>query len=88
VDSSLLVTLASQALGERVLAVTADSPLLPRADLRDARALARRLKLRHRVRRTAGMPRRRLATNPPDRLEEYRTGSLNEALRQSVGNQG
>ncbi len=67
VDSSLLVTMASQVLGERVLAVTADSPTLPRADLRDAAALARHLKLRHRVIHTEEMKNPAFVANAADR---------------------
>ena len=44
VDSTAVLALAIQSLGvERVVAVTADSPSLPRADLDEARALAERL---------------------------------------------
>lgn len=53
VDSTLLAHLACEALGRnRVLAVTADSPSLSRADLQEAEQLARHLGLPHRVIRT------------------------------------
>lgn len=41
VDSALLAVAAREALGEKMLAVIADSPSLPRAELAEARALAR-----------------------------------------------
>ncbi len=48
VDSTLLATLARDVLGrENVLAVTADSPSLSRADLEEAQHLARVLDLEH-----------------------------------------
>ena len=50
VDSTLLAALARQTLGRaNVLAVTADSPSLARADLEDARRLATQLDLDHLV---------------------------------------
>ncbi|HEU5088993.1 MAG TPA: TIGR00268 family protein, partial [Roseiflexaceae bacterium] len=41
VDSVLLAKIAQETLGERALAVTADSPSLPRRELREAEELAR-----------------------------------------------
>ncbi|MFQ5745475.1 MAG: ATP-dependent sacrificial sulfur transferase LarE [Acidobacteriota bacterium] len=49
VDSALVAGLAHQALGERALAITADSPAVPRLQLQEARNFARALGLRHRV---------------------------------------
>lgn len=47
VDSTALLQACKAALGDRVVAVTADSPSLPRAELAEARALAERLGVRH-----------------------------------------
>lgn len=47
VDSTALLHACHQELGERVVAVTADSPSLPRAELADAEDLARSLGVRH-----------------------------------------
>lgn len=50
VDSTLLAALARRTLGkQRVLAITADSPSMARADLADAQQLAAELDLDHRV---------------------------------------
>ena len=50
VDSSVLAALAKKALGpQAVLLATVDSPLVPRADLVDAVAVAEQLGLRHLV---------------------------------------
>jgi uncharacterized protein len=50
VDSSYLLSVCIDALGpERVIALTADSPLLPRAELATAREVARLLGAQHRV---------------------------------------
>ncbi len=47
VDSTFLLAEARQALGERVLALTAHSPSVPRAEREEARGLAARLGARH-----------------------------------------
>jgi uncharacterized protein len=47
VDSSVLMAVAAEELGERVLAVTAVSPVYPRRELALARETARRLGVRH-----------------------------------------
>ena len=49
VDSSFLAVMAHQKLGTRCLAVTASSPSLAPWELKEARELAKRLGLRHRV---------------------------------------
>ncbi|MGH3239689.1 MAG: ATP-dependent sacrificial sulfur transferase LarE [Spirillospora sp.] len=67
VDSSLLAYLAHQELGERALAVTADSPSLARTELADARAQAERLGMRYRVVQTREMDDERYAANRADR---------------------
>ncbi len=47
-DSTLLLACCLQVLGaERVLAITADSPTLPRSELAEAQALAKELGARH-----------------------------------------
>jgi pyridinium-3,5-biscarboxylic acid mononucleotide sulfurtransferase len=48
VDSSLLLTVAVEVLGARVLAVTATSETYPERELIEARSLARQLAVRHR----------------------------------------
>ena len=52
VDSSYLLAVAHGALGERVLAVTADSPSLTRASLAEAEAFCRARGIRHAVVKT------------------------------------
>lgn len=68
VDSAVLLALATEALGrDGVLAVTGDSPSLPRRDLDDARRVARELGVEHRVARTAEMDRADYRANRGDR---------------------
>jgi uncharacterized protein len=49
IDSTVVAQAAQLALGERAVAVTADSPSVPRAEIDDARALAQRIGIRHRL---------------------------------------
>ncbi len=49
VDSALLALIANQELGANALALTAASPSLPRADLEEARELARQFDFAHTV---------------------------------------
>jgi pyridinium-3,5-biscarboxylic acid mononucleotide sulfurtransferase len=53
IDSTVVAQAAQLALGDRALAVTADSPSVPRAEIEDARRLAQRIGIVHRVIPTA-----------------------------------
>ena len=52
VDSALVAWVAHQELGDRSLAVTADSPAVPRSQLSDARSFAAATGMRHEIMRT------------------------------------
>ncbi len=67
VDSTALLHACCEALGERVVAVTADSPSLPRAELDEARALARGIGARHVVLATDELARPGYRANAGDR---------------------
>src|SRR5262245_5258063 len=49
IDSTVVAQAAQLALGDRAVAVTADSPSVPRAEVAEAIALAGRIGIRHRV---------------------------------------
>jgi uncharacterized protein len=49
IDSTVVAQAAHLALGDRAVAVTADSPSVPRAEIEDARRLAERIGIRHQV---------------------------------------
>jgi uncharacterized protein len=49
IDSTVVAKAAYLTLGDRALAVTADSPSVPRAELDDARRLAQEIGIRHRL---------------------------------------
>jgi len=67
VDSTFLLAAAVEALGDRVLAVTARSPSVPRRELREAVELARQLGVRHRIVETTEFDDPTFRANPPDR---------------------
>ena len=52
IDSTVVAKAACLALGDRAVAVTADSPSVPRSELADARRLAALIGIRHEVIRT------------------------------------
>jgi pyridinium-3,5-biscarboxylic acid mononucleotide sulfurtransferase len=67
VDSALLAQAAHEALGERAIAMTADSPSLPRRELAEARRLAQQIGIRHLVFTSHEMDDSRYIANPIDR---------------------
>lgn len=67
-DSSYLLAVCVDVLGhDNVLALTADSPLTPRTELAQARAVAAQLGARHIVLRSEDLDNPNIASNPPDR---------------------
>jgi uncharacterized protein len=67
VDSTFLAEIAHRVLGAAALAVTADSPSLPRTELQAVEELARSRGWRHRVVATAELADERYTANPLDR---------------------
>ena len=67
VDSTLLLKVAHDCLGEQVLAVTAVSPSLPAHEREEAEALARQIGARHRWLESDEMGDARFVANDPNR---------------------
>jgi uncharacterized protein len=67
VDSTFLLAVATECLGENVLAVTGLSPSVPAAEREQAAALARRIGARHVFIETAELDRPGYVANAPDR---------------------
>src|SRR5262245_45259115 len=67
VDSAYLAVTAAQVLGDRALAVTAESPSYPDAHRQIARRVARDFALRHEVVQTAELERPEYRANPANR---------------------
>ena len=73
VDSVLLARVAHDVLGDKALAVTADSPSLPRRELREAQELARISGIRHLLIKTEEVNDPRYAANPENRCYYCKT---------------
>ena len=67
VDSTFLLAVAVECLGENVLAVTGLSPSVPAVEREEAAALVKRLGARHRFIETAELTRPEYVANAPDR---------------------
>lgn len=67
VDSTFLLVMARKVLGERVAAITADSPLHPRRETVAAVALARSMGIRHVLVPSGEMAVAEFTANPPNR---------------------
>jgi len=80
VDSTFLVSAAHELLGDRVLAVTAASPVHPRRELSQARRLARQLGVRHRIIRSRELEDRRFLQNDPQRCYHCKRGLFTQLL--------
>jgi uncharacterized protein len=73
VDSSLVAALASRALGERALAITAVSPALATGELAGASEVARAVGIRHETIATAELQREDYRRNGNDRCYHCKT---------------
>jgi uncharacterized protein len=87
-DSSYLLAACVDGLGaERVLALTADSPLTPRAELDGARQLANQLGVRHIVLPSNDLANPGIVANPPDRCYHCKFSRF-EVLLEVARNEG
>ncbi|HUT69532.1 MAG TPA: ATP-dependent sacrificial sulfur transferase LarE [Desulfatiglandales bacterium] len=67
VDSTLLLRVAKDVLGNKVLAVTASSTVYPSEEIEQAKALAHNLKARHEIIETRELTNPKFVSNPKDR---------------------
>lgn len=67
IDSTLLAALAKLAVGKNAIAVTADSPSLPKSELEEARKLAEEIGIEHMVIRTEELDDPNYVSNPANR---------------------
>jgi len=80
VDSTFLLSAAHEVLGDCVLAVTAASPVHPRRELSQARRLAKRLGVRHRILRSREFDDPRFVGNDPRRCYYCKRGLFTALL--------
>jgi uncharacterized protein len=88
VDSTLLLSVAKDALGEKLLAVTIAFPAVPAAEVRRTKALTRSLKVRHLVVRADDLADlARFRDNPPDRCYHCKKAILSRlaTIAQALG---
>lgn len=86
VDSTFLLKIAKDCLGKNVLAVTADSPTYPSAELLQARKLAKALKAKHMVIKTGELDKEIFSSNPLNRCyfcKKELFGSLKKIARKN-----
>jgi len=67
VDSTLLAKLAYDVLGNNAIAVTIDSPVIPRSEIKDAIQLAKLIGIRHEIIEIDELRNKYLIENTPDR---------------------
>ena len=67
IDSTLLLKVAYDILGEKAVAVTADSPSLPRRELEETRSIAKQIGARHLVIKTEETENKNYLKNPSNR---------------------
>ena len=72
VDSTFLLKVAHDTLGDRAIALTADSPVYPRSEIEEAANLARRIGARQIVIEVNQLEQHEFAANPPERCYHCR----------------
>jgi len=87
VDSSVVAAAAWRALGERALAVTADSSTLAKRELSTAKRVAREIGIPHRVIKEDELEDERFAANPENRCY-YCRSKLARALKEIAEREG
>ncbi|MBI3035823.1 ATP-dependent sacrificial sulfur transferase LarE [Candidatus Woesearchaeota archaeon] len=73
IDSALVLKIAHRALGSNAVAVTADSPSLPRRELEDAKRIAERIGARHLIINTEEIKEGNYLKNPSNRCYYCKT---------------
>ncbi|MCR4927470.1 MAG: ATP-dependent sacrificial sulfur transferase LarE [Lachnospiraceae bacterium] len=67
VDSSLLLAVAAETLGEKALAITAESPFNPLREMEEAKAFCKKRGIRHVILKADPLENDIIRSNPPDR---------------------
>ena len=80
VDSTLLLKVAVEALGDRTLAVTVASPIHAPFELEEAKAIAQHIGARHRVVEADPLANEAVVHNPPDRCYHCKQGVFGKLL--------
>jgi len=81
VDSAVVAALAFQALGDRAIAVTLESPLTPPGEMEDAKSCAKIIGIRHLVVPIDELAVESIASNPRDRCYHCKQLRFGEAWK-------
>jgi len=76
VDSTFLLKIARDVLGDRVLAVTAVSPTYTQEELNFAKSMAKSIGVRHKIIKTYELKDKRFISNPINRCYFVKLNSL------------
>jgi len=79
VDSAVIAALAYEALHNKAIAVTFDSPLMVPEEIEDARAIAKKIGIRHHVQSLDELKVASIAPNPSDRCYHCKLYRFREA---------
>ncbi|MCU0852723.1 MAG: ATP-dependent sacrificial sulfur transferase LarE [Thermoplasmata archaeon] len=75
-DSTLVAAIARDELGEGAVAVTIDSPMFAASELKAAKAVARKIRIKHVVAEVDPLENRELVSNSPERCYICKTAYL------------
>ncbi|MDP3765547.1 MAG: ATP-dependent sacrificial sulfur transferase LarE [Nanoarchaeota archaeon] len=78
IDSTLVLKIAYDALGDKTVAVTADSPSLPRKELEETKSIAKQIGARHLIINTEETDNENYLKNPNDRCYYCKTELYNK----------
>lgn len=87
VDSAFLLKIAHEVMGDRVIAVTAESPIHPSIDLEDAQKIVGAIGAKHLIIRTREMAKEEFLENPPHRCYICKL-TIFSAIQQIASTQG
>ena len=79
VDSSVVAALAFEALNDKAIAVTFDSPLTPADEVEDAQAVAEVIGIHHQVHTFDDLKNASMIANPPDRCYHCKLARFRQA---------
>ena len=79
VDSSVVAALAFEALKDKAIAVTFDSPLTPADEVEDAQAVAKVVGINHQVHTFDDLKNESMVSNPPDRCYHCKLARFRQA---------
>ena len=80
-DSTLVAKIAADELGDRAVAITITSPLYPKSELKNARAVAKKIGIKHVVLDLDPLRERRFVSNPPNRCYLCKRGDMKAIWR-------